>query len=63
MMSLPEQGAKVASGVVDAMKNQPMVLALLIVNIIVFAVITYSVRDQRHDTQEIIKVLLERCAK
>ena len=57
---MQEQVARVAGNVVDAMKNQPLVLAVLVLNVIVFGVITYAVTEQRRDTQEIIKTLIER---
>lgn len=33
-MSLPEHGARVAGGVVDALKSQPVVLALVVFNVL-----------------------------
>jgi hypothetical protein len=67
MMSLPEQGAKVATSVVDAMRGQPMMLAVIVLNmlmlfIIVFA-IYYGVRQTRETEAALIGKLIEQNSK
>lgn len=62
-MSMPEQGAKVATSVVDAMRTQPIMLAVLVLNAIIFLAIMYAVRDQRANEKEIVKALLDQNAK
>jgi hypothetical protein len=37
MMGAIEQGGKVAGGIVEALKNQPVVLALVIINVLFMA--------------------------
>jgi hypothetical protein len=53
-----EETGKVATGIVDAMKNQPMVLALIVLNAIIIAGIYFAVTDQRKHQQEIVKMLI-----
>lgn len=60
-MSLPEQGAKVASNVIEALRAQPLMLAVIVLNMIIFLAIAYSVREQRKNEHEIIQTLLDRC--
>lgn len=60
-MSLPEQGAKVATGVVDAMRGQPMLLAVIVLNVVIFAAVVWGVTEQRKDQQELTKMVLEHC--
>lgn len=62
-MSLPEQASKVATSTIEAMKGQPMLLMVLVLNLIIFAAITWAVTAQRADQQEIVKMLLEQNAR
>jgi hypothetical protein len=62
-MSLPEQGAKVATGVVDALRSQPMVLALIVLNAIVLLAVFWSIKDTREKSHELTKINLEQLAK
>ena len=55
-MSLPEQGAKVATSIVDGIKQQPVCLALLV---ICAALIGYMFYDKSLE-QEGRKILLDR---
>jgi hypothetical protein len=40
-MSMPEQAAKVAGGVIEVMKGAPVILALLLVNAAFIGIFTY----------------------
>jgi hypothetical protein len=58
-----EETGKVATGIVDAMKNQPMVLALIVLNAIIIAGIYFAVVDGRRNQQEIFKMLISNAEK
>lgn len=62
-MSLPEQGARVATSAIDALKAQPLMLAVLLLNLLIFLVIFYAVQTNRTAQHEIMKVMLEQNAK
>lgn len=62
-MSLPQEGAKVATSIVDALKAQPLVLAVIVLNVIIFGAIVFAVRDQRDHEHTIMKTILEKCLK
>jgi hypothetical protein len=56
-----QEGAKVAGGIVDALRSQPLMLTL-IVAVGIFMYLVYSgIGAQRAQTHEILKILLERC--
>jgi hypothetical protein len=57
-----EEGAKVAGGVVDALRSQPVALALIVITAVFMYFVWNGVRAQREQTHEILKVLLDRCA-
>jgi hypothetical protein len=44
-MSMPEQAGKVVSGVTDALKNQPLALALIVINLMFLAAGIWVSRD------------------
>lgn len=54
-MSLPEQGAKVATGIIDALKSQPALLLLVIFNALVLVIVFYGVQATRTAQNELIK--------
>lgn len=60
-MSLPEQGAKVAVSVIDALKAQPMMLVLILFNAVIFGAIVYAVQSQRSNEHKIVQLILEKC--
>lgn len=62
-MSLPEQGARVATSAIDALKAQPLMLAVLLLNLLIFLVIFYAVQTNRTAQHEIMKVILDQNAK
>ena len=70
MTGLTEEGGKVAHGVIEGLKSQPISLALIVINI-VFVVFTWYIAheiNQRTEHQyevkdQLISKLLEQCAK
>lgn len=62
-MSLPQEGAKVATSIIDALRSQPLVLAVIVLNVVIFGAIVFAVRDQRQHEHEVMKTILEKCLK
>jgi hypothetical protein len=62
-MTLPEQGAKVATGAIDALRSQPLLLGVLLLNLLIFVIIFYAVQTNRAAQHEIAKLLIEQNAK
>lgn len=70
-MGAVEEGAKVASGVVDALKSQPLSLVMLIINVALVALlwrVAEGVKETRerevallYDNQKHIAEILSRC--
>lgn len=60
-MSVPEQAGKVASSAVDALRGNPLCLAVVVL-MIVLSIIAYF-RDSAAQTQktQIVTTLIERC--
>lgn len=58
-----EETGKVASGVVDALRNQPMTLAIIVLNAIIILGIYFAVVDERRSKNEIIKQLISNADK
>jgi len=63
-----EEGAKVATGVVEALKNQPISLALIVMNVIFVGAIAYASHElnirttARYAAQdELIHKLIDQC--
>ena len=56
-----EETRKVATSVVDALRVQPLVLALLVLTLIFMYFIWSGVHTQRAQTAEIIKLLIDKC--
>lgn len=42
-MSMPQEAAKVASGIVDTLKNQPLALALIVINVLFIAFVGFVI--------------------
>jgi hypothetical protein len=58
-----ESVKRAASGVVEALRGQPMMLALIVI-VMVFMWFVYSgISANRKDIHEVMKVLVERCVK
>jgi len=64
-----EEGAKVATGVVEGLKSQPIALALIVMNVIFVGAAAYAAHElnvrttSRYEAQDaLIHRLLEQCA-
>ncbi len=62
-MGLSEEGGKVASGVVDAMKGTPMLLVVLLINAAFLGVIVYLMGEAVANSAERNKTQLELISK
>jgi hypothetical protein len=67
-MGITEEGGKVASGTIDALKSQPLALALVVVNLMFLAGGMYTAHDffLRLDTaslrkDKLVNEMMERC--
>jgi hypothetical protein len=56
-------GVKVASGVVDALKASPILLALVVFNALFVGVVYFAGKDNRARQAEMVNALLENQAK
>jgi hypothetical protein len=56
---LTEEGGKVITHAVDALKSQPVTLAMIIMNVIFVAAIFWGVRGTRDQQHMIMQALLE----
>ena len=55
---MQEQVAKVANNIVDALRNQPMMIAILVFNALIFTFVFYSVHDRRQQDHVIMTQLI-----
>jgi hypothetical protein len=67
-MGITEEGGKVAQGTVEALKGQPLAIALIVVNLMFLAGGMYTAHDffQRLDTASLrkdtlVSEMMERC--
>jgi hypothetical protein len=66
-MNAVEESGKIASGFIEAMKSQPLALALVICNVLLLALFAYVIkvadnnRDQLMDMQRETQKMLYRC--
>jgi|KBSSwiStaDraftv2_1062776.scaffolds.fasta_scaffold13160_5 hypothetical protein len=67
-MSLQQNGTKVAVGIVESLKNQPLTLAILVLNVLFLILFGYvmrevNLRNERMDLQRetIIRELTRTC--
>jgi len=58
-----EEVGKVATGVIDALRTQPMVIALIVLNFIIIGFVYFSVKDRRDQDHKIMSLLLEQQTK
>lgn len=56
-----EEVGKVATAIVDSLRSQPLMLTIILFNIFFLVVIYFGVTNQRAQTHEIMKLLLEKC--
>jgi hypothetical protein len=57
-MNAIEEGGKVAIGVIDALKNQPMLLAVIILNMLVLGLVFWGIHEQRVENAALTSTLL-----
>lgn len=62
-MSLPQEGAKVATSIVDAMRAQPLMLAVIVLNAIIITLVYFAITSNRDHQHEIMKALVEQSTK
>jgi hypothetical protein len=58
-----EEVGKVAVGIIEALKNQPAVLALIVLNALFVSVVYFGVRQQRAEVNLQMRTLLEHIDK
>lgn len=58
-----EEGVKVAGGIVEALRTQPLLLVLILFNIGVMTMIYFSIRETRSHEFELRKLNLEMLGK
>ena len=51
-----------AKSAIAALKNQPMVLALLIFNLVFIALLAWQTATERRQWSEVVRLVVERCA-
>ena len=61
MSQLPEEAGKVATSAIDAMKAQPICLALLIGWLMTLGFSYFALQRERDRTHEESKAIIERC--
>jgi len=60
-MSIPEQAGKVASGVVEALRGNPLCLAVVVLMIVLSLITYYRETAAGHDRAQVVNTLVERC--
>lgn len=61
--SIPEEAGSTARSLIDAMRSQPLMLAVIALNAIIFVLIFYAVVDNRKHQYEVTRIMLEQNAK
>jgi len=54
-----EHSAKIATSVVEALKSQPLALAMVVFNLIFVLVVYLAIKEERAGTRQVITMLLE----
>jgi methyltransferase-like protein len=62
-MSLPEHVGKVATTTIDALRAQPLLLVVVILNAGMIFALMYMAGAQRDERQMLTKILVENCNK
>ena len=60
-MSVTEQAGKVASSVVDAMKSQPLALALILINVLYLGIMFWVWHETSSRRSELVTNVLKSC--
>lgn len=58
-----EEAGKVAIGVIEALRSQPALLLLILINALFLGVIAWAVRENRSQQHEIMRALVEQSQK
>jgi hypothetical protein len=58
-----EEAGKVAGGVVEGLKSQPMVLALVVFMVLVLVAVVWVAREQQITEREMLRMLLALCTR
>jgi hypothetical protein len=56
-----EKAEGIATAVVDAMRSQPMMLAIIVLNLIIFVLLYFSATDVRKREHKLLLTIVERC--
>jgi hypothetical protein len=60
-MSLPEEVGKVATSAVDALKSNPLCLAVVLLTIVLSLLAFYRERHSQEERSKVVTELIERC--
>jgi len=60
-MTLPEQAGKVATSAVDALKGNPLCLAVVLLTIVLSVLSFYRERHSQEERSKVVTELVERC--
>jgi hypothetical protein len=55
-----EEGAKVATGVVDALKGNPVILAVIVLNLVILGMVAWATKEARESFQKTITLMIEK---
>lgn len=58
-----EEIGKVVVSIVDSLRSQPLILALILLNVMFITMVFFSVKDNREKYHEMLKVLMEQSSK
>jgi hypothetical protein len=59
-MGAVEEGGKVASGVIASLKDQPLILALVLFNVLFMGAVAWGTSKAREDFNKTIQLLIEK---
>jgi len=54
-----EEGGKVATSLIDALKSQPATLAMIVLNIIFIGAVLWDVKGARSEAHQVMQTLLD----
>jgi hypothetical protein len=60
-MSTPEQAGKVATSAIDAMRGNPLCLAVVLLMIVLSGIAYFRDKAAQSDKAQIVTTLIERC--
>jgi hypothetical protein len=55
-----EEGAKVATGVIESLKGQPIILSLVLFNVLFMGAVAWGTAEARRDFTKTISLLIEK---